>query len=58
MLRIQSSEANGEVVFTLSGQIHSGDCIRVSHEDGSATLMFGREPETVRAWGIAGRAAA
>ena len=41
-----------------SGQIHSGDCIRVSHEDGSAALMFGREPEAVRAWGIAGRAAA
>jgi len=41
-----------------SGQIHSGDCIRVSHEDGSAALMFGREPEVMRAWGIAGRAAA
>jgi ATP-dependent Clp protease ATP-binding subunit ClpB len=41
-----------------SGQIHGGDSIRVSHEDGSAALMFGREPEAVRAWGIAGRAAA
>src|SRR5712692_5942570 len=41
-----------------SGQIHSGDCIRVSYEVGSAALMFGREPETVRAWGIAGRVAA
>jgi ATP-dependent Clp protease ATP-binding subunit ClpA len=41
-----------------SGQIHSGDCIRVSHEDGSAGLSFGREPEAVQAWGVAGRAAA
>jgi ATP-dependent Clp protease ATP-binding subunit ClpA len=41
-----------------SGQIQRGDCIRVSHEDGSAALMFGREPEAVRAWGVAGRVAA
>jgi ATP-dependent Clp protease ATP-binding subunit ClpA len=40
-----------------SGQIHRGDCIRVSHEDGSAALMFGREPEAVQAWGVLGRAA-
>jgi len=40
-----------------SGQIYVGDCIRVSHEHGSAGLLFGREPEAVRAWGIAGRAA-
>jgi Cdc6-like AAA superfamily ATPase len=40
-----------------SGQIHGGDCIRVSHEDGSAALVFGREPETVQAWAAAGRAA-
>ncbi len=39
-----------------SGQIHRGDCIRVSHEDGSG-LLFGREPEAVQAWGVAGRAA-
>jgi ATP-dependent Clp protease ATP-binding subunit ClpB len=31
-----------------SGQIDHGDCIRVSHEDGSAALMFGREPETCK----------
>jgi ATP-dependent Clp protease ATP-binding subunit ClpA len=37
-----------------SGQIHSGDCIRVSHEDGSAALVFGREPETAQAWAAAG----
>ena len=41
-----------------SGQIHSGDCIRVSHEDGSAALIFGREPEAAYAWRVAGRAAA
>ena len=41
-----------------SGQIQRGDCIRVSHEDGSAALMFGREPETLRAWEMVGRAAA
>jgi hypothetical protein len=41
-----------------SGQIHTGDCIRVSHEDESAAFMFGREPEIMRAWGIAGRSAA
>jgi ATP-dependent Clp protease ATP-binding subunit ClpB len=40
-----------------SGQIHNGDCIRVSHEDGSAALMFAREPTAVYAWGVAGRAA-
>ena len=40
-----------------SGQIHRGDCIRVSHEAGSATLLFGRERETVQAWGMASRAA-
>jgi ATP-dependent Clp protease ATP-binding subunit ClpA len=41
----------------VSGQIHRDDCIRVSHEDGSAVLTFGREPEAVRAWGVASRAA-
>jgi ATP-dependent Clp protease ATP-binding subunit ClpB len=40
-----------------SGQIHRGDSIRVGHEDGSAALMFGREPEAVQAWGMASRAA-
>jgi ATP-dependent Clp protease ATP-binding subunit ClpA len=40
-----------------SGQIRRGDCIRVSHEYGSAGLLFGREPEAVQAWGVAGRAA-
>jgi ATP-dependent Clp protease ATP-binding subunit ClpB len=40
-----------------SGQIHWGDCIRVSHQDGSDALMFGREPEAVEAWGAASRAA-
>src|ERR1700675_1351660 len=40
-----------------SGQIHRGDCIRVIHEDGSAALMFGREPEMMQAWGVASRAA-
>jgi ATP-dependent Clp protease ATP-binding subunit ClpB len=40
-----------------SGQIHLGDCIRVSHEAGSATLLFGREREIVPAWRMASRAA-
>jgi ATP-dependent Clp protease ATP-binding subunit ClpA len=40
-----------------SGQIQRGDCIRISHEDGSAALMFGREPEAVQAWAVAARAA-
>jgi ATP-dependent Clp protease ATP-binding subunit ClpB len=40
-----------------SGQIRRGDCIRVSHENGSATLVFGRETETVQAWRVASRAA-
>ena len=40
-----------------SGQIHRGDCIRVSHEEGSAALLFGREREAVQAWGMARRAA-
>jgi ATP-dependent Clp protease ATP-binding subunit ClpB len=40
-----------------SGQIHRGDCIRVSHERGAATLIFGREPVAVGVWEVAGRAA-
>jgi ATP-dependent Clp protease ATP-binding subunit ClpB len=40
-----------------SGQIHRGDCIRVSHEDGSAALLFGRERGAVQEWGMASRAA-
>src|SRR3984893_3926660 len=40
-----------------SGQIHRGDSIRVSHEDGSPALMFGREPGVVQALGMASRAA-
>jgi ATP-dependent Clp protease ATP-binding subunit ClpB len=40
-----------------SGQIHRGDSIRVTHEDGSAALIFGREPEAVQAWTVAARAA-
>jgi ATP-dependent Clp protease ATP-binding subunit ClpB len=40
-----------------SGQIQRGDRIRVSHEDGSAALMFGRERGVVQAWAAAGRAA-
>jgi ATP-dependent Clp protease ATP-binding subunit ClpA len=42
-----------------SGQIRRGDCIRVSHQDGSDALLFGREPEeAIEAWGAAGRMAA
>ncbi len=40
-----------------SGQIHRGDCIRVSHDAGSAALIFGREPGAMRVWEVAGRAA-
>jgi ATP-dependent Clp protease ATP-binding subunit ClpB len=40
-----------------SGQIHRGDCIRVSHKDGSVALVFGREREAVQAWGAVGLAA-
>jgi len=40
-----------------SGQIHRGDCIHVSHEAGSAALLFGREREALQAWGMASRAA-
>jgi ATP-dependent Clp protease ATP-binding subunit ClpB len=36
-----------------SGQIHHGDCIRVTHEDRSAALMFGREPDAVQERAIA-----
>jgi ATP-dependent Clp protease ATP-binding subunit ClpA len=35
-----------------SGQIHRGDCIRVSHEDGSGALLFGREPAVIQAWEV------
>ena len=40
-----------------SGQIHRGDCIRVSHQDGASALMFAREQEAVQAWEMASRAA-
>jgi ATP-dependent Clp protease ATP-binding subunit ClpA len=40
-----------------SGQIHQGDCIRVTHEEGSAALVFARDPEAVQALVIAARAA-
>ena len=40
-----------------SAQIHCGDCIRVSHQDGSAALIFGREFGAVRAWEVTSRAA-
>jgi ATP-dependent Clp protease ATP-binding subunit ClpA len=40
-----------------SGQIQRGDCIRVSHENGSAALIFGREPETAHMWQVGRRAA-
>jgi ATP-dependent Clp protease ATP-binding subunit ClpA len=40
-----------------SGQIHRGDCIRVSHHERSTALLFAREREAVEAWGMASRAA-
>ena len=40
-----------------SGQIRNGDCIHVSHEDGSSVLMFGRQSAGAAVWGVAGRAA-
>jgi ATP-dependent Clp protease ATP-binding subunit ClpB len=40
-----------------SDQIRRGDRIRVSHEHGSAGLVFGREAEGLPAWGALGRAA-
>jgi ATP-dependent Clp protease ATP-binding subunit ClpB len=40
-----------------SEQIHCGDCIRVSHEYGSAALVFDREAEAMKAWEIGRRAA-
>src|SRR6266481_3839225 len=36
-----------------SDQMRRGDCIRVSHEHGSAGLLFGREVEGLSAWGVA-----
>ena len=41
-----------------SGQIQSGDSIRVSHPNGSASLAFFCEEEAQQAWTIAGPAAA
>ncbi len=44
-----------------SGQISRGDCIQVSHSEGSPFLMFFREAETLEtwnAWEATGRAAA
>src|SRR4029077_3971133 len=39
-------------ILMASGQIRFCYCIRVSHEDGSAGLVFGRELEGVPAWGV------
>jgi ATP-dependent Clp protease ATP-binding subunit ClpB len=36
-----------------SGQIRRDDCIRVSHRDGSPSLLFFCEAETLRAWNVA-----
>jgi len=54
---VGQDEAIQQSNLMASGQIHRGDCIRVSHEDGSDALRFGREPETVQEWAVAGRAA-
>jgi ATP-dependent Clp protease ATP-binding subunit ClpA len=40
-----------------TNQIRSGDCVRVSHEGASASLLFGRELGSVHAWGVSSRAA-
>jgi ATP-dependent Clp protease ATP-binding subunit ClpB len=40
-----------------SGQILRGDSIRVSHEQGSNALVFGRESDVAQVWGLLGRAA-
>jgi ATP-dependent Clp protease ATP-binding subunit ClpB len=40
-----------------SGQIHRGDSILVSHEQGSDALVFGCESDVARAFGLVGRAA-
>jgi ATP-dependent Clp protease ATP-binding subunit ClpB len=41
-----------------SGQIQRGDYIRVTHGEGSPSLLFFRETRTLEAWGITDRAAA
>ncbi len=41
-----------------TGQIQRGDCIRVSHSDGSHLLMFSREAGTWETWRAVSRAAA
>jgi ATP-dependent Clp protease ATP-binding subunit ClpB len=41
-----------------SGQIHRGDNVRVTHDEGSPSLQFFRETKALEAWRIAGRAAA
>jgi ATP-dependent Clp protease ATP-binding subunit ClpB len=41
-----------------SGQIRWGDCVRVSHSEGSACLIFFREADALEAWEVTGRAAA
>ncbi len=41
-----------------SGQIHRGDCIRVTHGEGSASLLFFRETRALETWRIIDRAAA
>ena len=41
-----------------SGQIRSGDCIRVGHHKGSASLLFFCEAEAVETRNLTGRAAA
>ncbi len=41
-----------------TGQIHRGDCVRVTHSEGSSALMFLRDTEALQGWGVGGRVAA
>jgi ATP-dependent Clp protease ATP-binding subunit ClpB len=44
-------------ILMASGQIHLGDCIRVTHQERSTALLFAREREAVQAWSPLGHAA-
>jgi len=41
-----------------SGQIERGDCIRVTHREGSRSLVFFREAAAADGWSVAGSIAA
>ena len=57
MRAIERLRVQPESNLMASGQIHRGDYIRVTHGEGSRSLLFFRGSRALGAWGIAERVA-